>query len=144
MVRMAGSDRLPPISGGRSGRFARNSVGRRKMAAALRWQERPNRDAIIDIWASPTWSLWWGRLDFRRSALGVGFCPSRLVLACVCPFAFGCGLGRSACVAVSFRVFLGSAHRVGRPCSLVRHIVSVDPFVIWNKSAQSASYSSRA
>ena len=40
---------------------------------------------------------------------------SRLVLACVCPFAFGVGFGRSVCAAVSFHLILGSAARVGRP-----------------------------
>ena len=45
----------------------------------------------------------------------VGLDPSRLVLACVCPLAFGVGFGRSAVAVVSFHLFLGSASRVGRP-----------------------------
>jgi len=48
-------------------------------------------------------------------AIGVGFGPSRLVLAFVRPFAFGVGFGRSARALVSSRLFLGSAHRDGRP-----------------------------
>ena len=52
---------------------------------------------------------------FYSFAFGVGFGPSRLVLGCVFPFAFGVGFGRSSCAMVSFRLFPGSAPRVGWP-----------------------------
>ena len=53
------------------------------------------------------------RCWFWSFALGVGFGPSRLALACVRPLAFGIGFGRSSCAAGSFRLFLGYAPLVG-------------------------------